>query len=253
MRSPILKLLGLLFTKYRVVAAKLHHAAALPTDDPAKYTFAFSSDPMHPLLWTATADRPSSANLQAMDDSVVFAGWDSWSLDVTHALRAEEWLYTSHASATSGVFLATNEAIQPRFTDFGTISCTYDQPRSGGSYPQRTGMIYLEAEVEFDQFAPLVSTVTGSSSLLLSDPQAIETPILGYEKALALLDETHKTCLTNGVVQPQFIGALISAVSAALPAVMSVINSAKGEEHKEDSLLQRLEPLLQQLASQMKK
>jgi hypothetical protein len=285
--SPILKLLGVLFTKYRMHRLKFIYEAQGPTDESIRYALAYSADPMHPILWTAGPDAPTFATLQSMNEAVNFTASREFELDVSH-MCPKKWLYTSsnNTDSANGNFNAFNQLLDARFSSFGVLSIMQDVDVPSLANAVKTGVLYMEADVEFSDFAPLIADASGigpdfANAMLIgappasieklcarvlqpSDPEKIRFDYAQHpdlEAALASLD--HALRLrdlakdADARAQPMFWGAVAKAASQALPLIMNVMSSLNSErsalaseDGKEQGLLSKLMPLLQDLLSQ---
>lgn len=161
--SPVFDLIASAFVRYRVRSLKFHYepqAAATLTD---RLVFAFADDPMHPLLWNATI--PTQASLLALSDSVAFAPWRSWSMDVTHRVQ-DQLFYTFTDPST------TVASFAERFSDFGVISCVTDGVSAGSTH--QCGVLYMETIVELIEFCPISVTLPASRFLSKKFPERTE-------------------------------------------------------------------------------
>lgn len=152
--SPIFDLIASAFVRYRVTRLVFHYEPQSSATTSERMVFAFAADPLHPILWNSTV--PNQTSLLAVADSVAFAPWRAWSMDVTYRL-GNTFLYTfADSSTTVGTFTE-------RFNDFGVISCITSSV-SGSTAD--CGILYGEIEVEFEEFCPISVTRPAMASYL---------------------------------------------------------------------------------------
>jgi len=143
--SPVFDLIASAFTRYRVKRCRFHYRPQAPTTLSQRLFFAFAADAAHPLVLTTV---PSQPQLEALADSIPFAPWTEWSMDVSRSLDRETWLYTKSDDATP----TTEIDILQRFANFGSISCLAD---TIGTASVIFGVLYLELDIEFKEFCPI--------------------------------------------------------------------------------------------------
>lgn len=166
--SPIWQMISTVFVKYRVVKCILHYMPQSTADEDARMVFAFAADPVHPLLWKKDT---TSRELLAVSDSVAFMPWKSWSMDVTSKLGSQEFYTYAYPEAGSGV-----GSFVERFNDFGVIAATTSGVLASGTIPKKSGVLYLESTIEFDEFCPI------------SDERFTQPPPLSTDNAYEALD-----------------------------------------------------------------
>lgn len=187
--SPVYDLIASAFARYRVKRCVFHYEPQSASTTPERMVFAFAEDPLHPVLWNATV--PTQASLLALSDSVAFAPWRSWSMDVSGRLQ-DTLMYTfSDPSTTVGVF---NE----RFSDFGVISCMTSSV-SGTNTP--CGVLYLELMVELVEFCPISVTNPSSVAALMKRLSVVDTKPTYRLPAEAVAEET--SCALCGLLTPE--------------------------------------------------
>lgn len=145
MISPAWDLIASAFTRYRVKRCIFHYRPQSTTTQAGRLVFAFAADPDHPLIFSST---PSTNKLLACADSIPFAPWNAWSMDVTSRINRDMLMYTFDPSG------ATTEG-SDRFGSFGSIGCLADTTQVGGP---SIGLIYIEMTVEFVEFCPVSSS-----------------------------------------------------------------------------------------------
>lgn len=145
MISPAWDLIASAFTRYRVKRCIFHYRPQSTTTQAGRLVFAFAADPDHPLIFSST---PTQNKLLACADSVPFAPWNAWSMDVTSRINRDMLMYTFDPSG------ATTEG-SDRFGSFGSIGCLADTTQVGGP---SIGLIYIEMTVEFVEFCPVSSS-----------------------------------------------------------------------------------------------
>lgn len=151
--SPALDLISSAFTRYRVKRMKFIYAPQSTTNTVNRITFAYASDPLHPSICPATAAVTTPEGMEGLADSIVFAPWMGWELDVSKSLP-KDWLFTC---STNGDVTNGNEA--SRFEFFGAVGGVITPSSAGAS---RYGTLYQEFEIEFKEFCP-ISTVRPTS------------------------------------------------------------------------------------------
>lgn len=154
--SPVFDLIASAFVRYKITSLKFHYEPQSSATTGERLVFSFADDPMHPILWNSTV--PSQARLLALSDSVAFAPWRSWSMDVTHRVR-DQLFYTFTDPSTSVASFAE------RFSDFGVISCLTSQGDGGSTVP--CGVLYMETVVELVEFCPISVISPASASFLM--------------------------------------------------------------------------------------
>lgn len=145
MISPAWDLIASAFTRYRVKRCVFHYRPQSTTTQAGRLVFAFAADPDHPLIFSST---PTQNKLLACADSIPFAPWNAWSMDVTSRINRDMLMYTFDPSG------ATTEG-SDRFGSFGSIGCLADTTQAGGP---SIGLIYIEMTVEFVEFCPVSSS-----------------------------------------------------------------------------------------------
>lgn len=146
--SPVTELISAAFTRYRCKRLRFHYRPQSPTTTTARLIFAFASDPAHPLILTTS---PSVPQLEAVADSLPFAPWTEWTMDVSKSLDADNWKYVQGNGSTP----TTDVDLINRFSDFGVIGCLAD---TVGSANVVFGALYVEFELEFKEFCPITIT-----------------------------------------------------------------------------------------------
>lgn len=152
--SPVFDLIASAFVKYRVHKLVFHYEPQCAATEVERLVFAYAEDPMHPVLWNATV--PTSTSLLALADSVAFAPWRSWSMDVTHRLARQEFYTFTDSSTTVASFAE-------RFSDFGVMSCVTSG--SGAVANVTCGVLYMETVIELIEFCPISVTLPASKFL----------------------------------------------------------------------------------------
>lgn len=152
--SPVFDLIASAFVRYRMLSLKFHYEPQSSATTTERLVFAFADDPMHPILWNATI--PSQQGLLALSDSVAFAPWRSWSMDVSHRVQDQLFYTFTDPSTTVG-------SLVERFSDFGVLSCITSDISTGET--AACGILYMEAEVELVEFCPISVTLPSASFL----------------------------------------------------------------------------------------
>jgi len=170
--SPVYDLIASAFTRYRVRKVVFHYlpqssstsVVVAGTDvGMPRMVFAFAEDPEHPLIMSTSQN---SQNLLAVSDSIPFAPWNGWSLDVTQRLESKKLYYT---------YGSPNVDVQ-RFDSFGAISCVTDTLSSANHY---AGVLYMETIIDLVEFCPI--TVNRPTLALMpkeEEPQPVKTVVM---------------------------------------------------------------------------
>lgn len=148
--SPALDLLGSAFTRYRANKLRFHYRPQTGTNSTQQLVFAFAADPCHPLIAPSLPAQPSTAGLESLSDSVPFAPWASWGMDVSKKLT-KEWLYSGNSGDSDN-----SGSADSRFDCFGSIGCTV--ATQSGATAVNYGVLYMEFELEFKEFCPISVT-----------------------------------------------------------------------------------------------
>jgi len=145
--SPIYDLIASAFVRYRVLSCKFHYAPQLTTTVEGRLVFAFANDPTHPLILPPVTAM-SQSNLLALADSMPFAPWRPWSMDVTSSIQVDNKYYT-YTPETS----TTVEVI--RFDNFGSIGLIISDTGLTIGPAANYGILYMELETELQEFCPV--------------------------------------------------------------------------------------------------
>jgi hypothetical protein len=151
--SPALDLLGSAFTRYRVRRNIWRYRPQSGTNSTQQLVFAFAADPCHPLLSGTSAAIPTTSSLESLADSVPFAPWCSWDMDVSSKLT-KEWLFLSAGGVGSGDSTAGSDT--SRFDFWGSIGCVC--ATASAATAVNYGVMYLDFEIEFKEFCPISAT-----------------------------------------------------------------------------------------------
>lgn len=154
--SPVLLLQGTSFVRYAIRKMKFIYEPQSPTTTTDRMIFAFANDPNHPNI-NPTGDVPTQSNLLALSDSVAFAPWRSWSLDVSKSVN-QNLLYT---------FEEDNSPAENRFTFFGAIGCVPSVQPTVATPTTIYGILYGCFTIEFREFCPLIEGFTPTTRSLL--------------------------------------------------------------------------------------
>lgn len=148
--SPVYDLISSVFTRYRVRKVMLHYHPQSSTTSVViagvdqgmpRLVFGFAEDPEHPLVMAVSQN---SQNILALSDSIPFAPWNGWSLDVTQKLEAKKLYYT----------YAQLSDLQ-RFDAFGAITCVTDTTNAATHVG---GVLYMETIIDLVEFCPITLT-----------------------------------------------------------------------------------------------
>lgn len=150
--SPVFDLMANNFVRYRVQGVRFCYEPQSTTVVEDRLVFAFAEDAIHPLIVT---DTPSESHLLALSDSVAFAPWRSWEMDVSHVVRTNNLLY---CYPTESSLVSRN--IERRFSSFGSIGCIATvTPGTLQTEPKIYGILYAEFDFEFIEFCPIISDI----------------------------------------------------------------------------------------------
>ncbi len=148
--SPALDLEASSFTRFRVKKLRFKYCPQSGTNTTQRMVFAYANDPTHPLINTTT---PSQAQLESVSDSVPFAPWKPWEVDMSRNLDKTSWLYTYDTAQTGG---ATNDTLE-RFQSLGVIGLMASANGTAVS-GDVFGVLYMIADLEFKEFCPISIT-----------------------------------------------------------------------------------------------
>lgn len=148
--SPALDLEASSFTRFRCKRLRFQYCPQSGTNTTQRMVFAYANDPDHPLINTAV---PSQAQLESVSDSIPFAPWKPWTLDVSSSLDKTSWLYTYDGAPSAGV---TTDIVD-RFNTIGVIGC---MASANGTVTTGDvfGVLYIIADLEFKEFCPISVT-----------------------------------------------------------------------------------------------
>ena len=184
--SPVFKYEALLFTRYRVKSLEFVYEAQSATDIHDRLVFAYAEDPNHPLI---TPDETSSPNIQenllALENSVAFAPWRTWSMDVSDVCRSD-LLYTA----------AQTDSVE-RLTNFCAIGCipstTYTSTQAVTVY----GILYIRATIEFTEMCPIAQNLAFSSVQLAKAGYKRDCKDPDCKRCSKTCSENEKECKTS--------------------------------------------------------
>jgi hypothetical protein len=154
--SPVFDLIASAFVRYRVKKLVFHYEPQASSTTDERLVFAFAEDPVHPVLWSNPP--PTTTECLALGDSIAFAPWRGWSMDVTS--RLQDTLFYTFTDPTLAV-----STFADRFSDFGVISLT--GTTTGQAAVVGCGVLYMDVEVEFEEFCPIVTASPASAALLM--------------------------------------------------------------------------------------
>jgi hypothetical protein len=163
--SPVFDLIASAFARYRVNKLVFHYEPQASATTSERLVFAFAEDPVHPLLWSNPV--PGTSELLALADSIAFAPWRGWSMDVTS--RLQNTLFYTFSDPTAAV-----STFADRFSDFGVISLVGATPNGTGAI--QCGVLYMEVDIELEEFCPIVSVSPSSAALLVRRSQRQAMP-----------------------------------------------------------------------------
>jgi hypothetical protein len=157
--SPALDLLGSAFTRYRCKKLKFHYRPQSGTDSTQQLVFGFAADPVHPLIASGGgySTVPTITGLESLADSIPFAPWAPWDMDVSRKLDIQEWLYTDYDTNDN---VSSSTARFSNFGAFGLIAATASTDTA-----VNYGVLYMSFDMDFKEFCPI--SVTRPSLLRL--------------------------------------------------------------------------------------
>jgi hypothetical protein len=173
--SPALDLLGSAFTRYKVKKLKFHYRPQSGSNSTQQLVFAFAADPIHPLVTPLSGALNTSSGLESLSDSIPFAPWAAWSMDVSSKLDSGPWQYTEASDDTE----STDGAF--RLDCFGSIGLT---AASTVSASVNYGVLYMEFSMDFKEFCPISVTrpsLTRLAQKIISNADKAPAKCLGKD------------------------------------------------------------------------
>jgi hypothetical protein len=158
--SQALDLLGSAFTRYKAKKLKFHYRPQSGTNSTQQLVFAFAADPVHPLIGAAST-VVTAQGLESLADSIPFAPWAPWDMDVSSKLDPVPWLYTDSNSIADGATPSETS----RFDSFGSIGCF--AATASTTTAANYGVLYMSFDMDFKEFCPI--SVTRPSLMRLRD------------------------------------------------------------------------------------
>lgn len=154
--SPALGLISDAFVRYRVEKLVFTYEPQAPSTVNDRVVFAYTEDPRHPLMYTksfAYSDQLTTGKLLALGDSIAFAPWESWSMDVSRSAKQDLLYVAMVATAPDGFakMLATE-----RFFSFGSIGCVTSNLTGTGFVIY--GILYMSIVFDLIEFCPIVQS-----------------------------------------------------------------------------------------------
>lgn len=147
--SPVFNLIGSAFTRYKIKGCKFLYEPQSSTQTSDRLVFAYANDPEHPLI-KATPAAASQGKLLALADSMSFAPWKTWELDVSQEVN-QDLLYTYNQD---------NTETDNRFNMFGSIGCIPSVEPTSTTAMTVYGVLYAELCFEFVEFCPIIQGFT---------------------------------------------------------------------------------------------
>lgn len=203
--SPVFDLIGSCFVRWRVNGLKFHYTPQSTTTVQGRAVFAFAEDPLHPLLNRFLSDAgtnpklvsavpPTQTILLALSDSMAFAPWLPWSMDLSSRVRQNE-LYTT----VQIEFLTETPNFAPDFAsdDVAGLAATMRQSALGcfSIVAETTeevgyigGVLWMELDFDLIEFCPTTETIpfTPSASTLALRKRKAQEELKGRKKPLVL-------------------------------------------------------------------
>jgi len=152
--SPHIPLLSVAFDRYRISGLTFHYEPQSTTTVADRMVFAWTDDPIHPFLSPyASPTVPPQLDLLVTQDSMAFAPWKPWSLQLPVSTEPK---YMYQPNATSAA------SIVDRFSSFGAFNCV------GSAAPTVStlyGILYASVQMEFFDPVPIVAAPVLSAFL----------------------------------------------------------------------------------------
>lgn len=190
--SPVYDLLGSCFVRWKVNKLKFHYTPQSSTQVNGRAVFCFAEDPFHPLLYqlpfsaggnvteefVAFGTAPTQPQMLAFADSMAFAPWLPWTMDVSDRVKQNE-LYTQWVGEEVTVISITPFSVMGgdpaglsssiRQSMLGAIGC---QALTTESSDFTGGIIWMELDLDLIEFCPISLTTT-------APPTGPPAPIMG--------------------------------------------------------------------------
>ncbi len=149
--SPIFNFLGSTFVRYRTSRCEFIYEPQSTTTVADRLVFAFANDPEHPKI-KSTPAAASQSNFLALQDSVAFAPWRAWSLDVSQIVNPNGEYYTYNQDSTT--------ELDNRFLAFGAIGCLASVEPSSTTAMTIYGILYARIKFEYYELCPIASSTS---------------------------------------------------------------------------------------------
>jgi hypothetical protein len=154
--SPALALLSDAFVRYRMQKLVFIYEPQAPSTINDRVVFAYTEDPRHPLMYTKSTlfgDQLSTGKLLALGDSIAFAPWESWTMDVSRSAKQDLLYVAMVAKAPDGT---NNMLATERFFSFGSIGCVTTNLTGSGFVIY--GILYMSVVFDLVEFCPIVQS-----------------------------------------------------------------------------------------------
>jgi len=152
--SPVFKLLGSTFVRYDTLKCEFIYEPQSATTVEDRLVFAFANDPEHPMIKNTPATA-SQTKLLALQDSVAFAPWRAWRLDVSSTITAKTELFNYNQDISS--------ELDNRFLAFASIGCLASVEPTSTTAQTVYGILYAKFAFEYYELCPIATTVSLSS------------------------------------------------------------------------------------------
>jgi hypothetical protein len=175
--SPVFYLLAEMFARWKVNRLMFHYTPQSSTTVNGRAVFAFADDPVHPVLNPDMStdisgpagpdDIPTTTSLLSLGDTMAFAPWLPWTLDVSKTVGQNE-LYTDAAvgwTASDANYSVTNTEVlgfpaAMRQWALGSLSCA-TLTTEASSFDG--GVLWMEIDVSLIEFCPITTFATNSA------------------------------------------------------------------------------------------
>ncbi len=235
--SPVWDLIASAFVRFRVRKLSFHYAPQTATTKSNRLVFAFAEDPVHPLIWSSTVTQDT---LLALADSMPFAPWLPWKMDVTNRMRDSGLLYTYDPTLVNP---GNVSGPMERFSSFGSIGILAETTDvdTDVSY----GVLYMCTEVELVEFCPVSVTrpsLNAQLKTVASKLREQKVPIRREGASASLpAEEEPSDCVPIGVPQFDRKTKESSPFPITSQGVVTSLRNLASNRWKAQSALSRLE------------
>jgi hypothetical protein len=153
--------LASIFAKYKVHDLKIDYFAQQITTQPGNFVLAYSADPCSQRIWKFNTDALVYADALALPDSMPYAPWRSFRLDLGAAIDKKTEHYCNLQSMTSVAVDEDYSAMMSilRQCTFGAL-VVMKSANAGSSLVH--GIFYMELDIEFFEWMSNTDSNPGS-------------------------------------------------------------------------------------------